>query len=136
MARHQWLMAMEEKIIGFRTIAAADDVDVACAAGDDQSRLCALALDQRVDGGGRAVDQFIDGAGGKSAFADAVEDALCQLVRCGEAFGLHEFADLVVKADEVGERSSDVDRNRYHGGGTLWAFTQNATLMLAPHLVR
>ena len=76
MPRHQRPVAMEEQIIGFRAVAAADDVDVAGAAGDDQSGLGALALDQRVDGDGRAVDQLVDRGSRQAALADAVENAL------------------------------------------------------------
>ena len=90
-------MALEEQIVSFRAIAATDDVDVARTLGDDQRRLRALALDQRVDGDGRAVDQFIDGVGRKPALADAVEDALRQLVRRGEALGLDELPTLSSK---------------------------------------
>ena len=58
--RHQRLMAVEEQVVGFRPVAAADDVDVARAARHDQAGLGALALDQRVDRDGRAVDQLVD----------------------------------------------------------------------------
>ena len=36
--RHQRAMTMEEKVVGFGPVAAADDVDVARAVGDDQRR--------------------------------------------------------------------------------------------------
>ena len=114
MARHQRLVAMEEQIVGFGAIAAADDVDVARAAGDDQSGFGALALDQRIDRDGRAVDQLVDGAGLDAALADAVENALGELVRRRQAFGLDEPARLVVEADKVGEGSADVDGDDDH----------------------
>ena len=60
MPRHQRPVAVEQQVIGLRPVAAADDVDVARAAGDDQPGLGALALDQRIDGDGRAVDQLVD----------------------------------------------------------------------------
>ena len=72
-------MAVEEQVVGLRPVAAADDVDVAGAARHDQAGLGALALDQRVDGGGRAVDQLVDRAGVDAALAEAVDDALRQL---------------------------------------------------------
>ena len=58
--RHQRLVPVEEQVVGFRPVAAADDVDVAGAARHDEAGLGALPLDQRVDRGGRAVDQFVD----------------------------------------------------------------------------
>ena len=103
MARRQRLVAVEEQIVGLGPVAAADDIDVAGAAGDDEAGLGAGALDQRIDGDGRAVDQLVDGGGLKPALADAVEDPLGQLMRRREALGLDEFAGLVVEADEVGE---------------------------------
>ncbi len=61
MARHQRPVAVEQQVIGLGPVAAADDVHVARAAGDDQAGLGAGSLDQRVDGDGRAVDQLVDG---------------------------------------------------------------------------
>ena len=114
MARHQRLMPVKEQIVGFGPVAAADDVDVARAGGDDQPCPGALALDQRVDGNGRAVDQFLDGSGLQSAFADAIEHTLAEFGRCGQALCFDEFARLVVEADEVGEGPADVDRDDDH----------------------
>ena len=114
MTRHQGLVAMKKQIVGFRAIAAADDVDIARAAGDDQAGLGALALDQRVDRDRGAVDQLIDRGGFDPAFANAVEDALHQMGRRREALGLDEAACLVVKADEVGKSPADVDGNDDH----------------------
>ena len=60
--RHQRAVLVEEKVVGLRPVAAADDVDVARAARDHEAGLGALALDQRVDRDGRAVDQLVDPA--------------------------------------------------------------------------
>src|SRR5262249_44064206 len=92
-------------------VAAPDDVHVTRAAGDDEAGLGALALDQRVDGDGGAVDQLIDGGGVEPALADTVDDALHQLGRGGEAFGLDEAPAAVVEPDEVGEGAPDIDGN-------------------------
>src|ERR1700739_351232 len=46
MTRDQRAMTMEEQIVGFRAIAAADDVDVARAPRDDQPGFGAFALDE------------------------------------------------------------------------------------------
>src|SRR5262249_34847387 len=85
---------------------------------DDQVGLRALALDQCVDRRGRAVDQLVDRAGLKPALADAVDDALHEVVRRGQALRLQEAAGPVVEADQVGERPPDVDR-RYDHAKTL-----------------
>jgi len=83
-------MLVEQEVIGLRPVAAPDDVDVARAARDDEAGTGALALDQRVDGDGRAMDQLIDCAGVEPALADAIDNAARELRRGGEAFGLNE----------------------------------------------
>ena len=60
MARHQRPVAVKQQVICLRPVAAADDVHVARATGDDEPGLGALAFDQRIDGDGRAVDQLVD----------------------------------------------------------------------------
>ena len=119
-SRHQRPVTMKEEVIRLRAVAAADDVDVAGAAGNDQSGLGALALDQRIDGNGRAVDQFLDRGGREPAFADAIEDALRQFMRRRQAFGLDELFRLVVEADEVGKRAADIDGNSDHRRVPRW----------------
>ncbi len=113
-ARHQRTVTMKEEIVGFGTVAAADDVDVAGAARDDEAGLCALSLDQCVDGDGRAVDELVDGGGGKGALADAIDDALPQLSRSGQAFCLYEASGRVIEPDQISESPSDIDRNNNH----------------------
>ena len=118
-ARHQRLVAMEEQVVGLRPVAAADDVDVAGAARHHEAGLGALALDQRVDRGGRAVDQLVDPAGVDAAFLEAVDHALRQLRRRGQALGLDEGLRLVVESDQVGEGAADIDRHEDHATANL-----------------
>src|SRR6185436_6052895 len=113
--RHQRTMAMEEEVVRLRPVAAADDVDVAHPLRDQQAGLRALALDQRVDGGGRAVDELVDRLGLEAALLDAVDDALDQAVRRGQALRIAELAGLVVEGHEVGKRAADIDCNYEHG---------------------
>ena len=49
---------MEEQVERLDAVAATDRVDVAKARGGQQRRLRALALEHRVDGDGRAVQDF------------------------------------------------------------------------------
>ena len=114
LARHQRAVAVEQEVVGLGAVAAADDVDVAGAAGDDQAGLGALALDQRVDGDGRAVDQLVDRGRFDAALVQAVDDALHELGGRGQALGLHECAGLGIEAEQVGEGSSDVDGDDKH----------------------
>ena len=120
MARHQRPEAMKEEVVGFRAVAAPDDVDVTGAAGDNQAGLGALALDQRIDRDGRAMDQLVHGRGSKSALVDAVDDSLRELRGRGEALGLHELLAGIIEADEIGEGAPDIDRNHNHAGTSLW----------------
>jgi hypothetical protein len=113
-ARHQRLMPVKEQVVGFRPVAAADDVDVAGAARHDEAGLGALPLDQRVDRGGRAVNELVDPAGVDAAFLEAVDDALGQFGRRGQALGLYERLRLVVEADQVREGAADINRNEDH----------------------
>ena len=108
-ARHQRAMAVEKQIVGLGPVAATDGVDVARAARDDESGLRTLALDQGIYGGGRTVDQFGDAGGSKPALVEAVDDALHQVVRRGQALRLREAASLGVITDKIREGPADVD---------------------------
>ena len=48
------------------------------------------------------------------ALADAVDDALHELRRRGEALGLDETPGRVVESDQVGEGASDIDCDDDH----------------------
>src|SRR5262245_9919497 len=114
MAGHQRAVAVKEKVVRFRPVAAADDVHVARAAGDDEARLRALAFDQRVDGDGPAGTGLVDRRGGKPALADAVDDTLAELRGRGEARGLDEPPGRLVEPDKIGEGASNIDGNNNH----------------------
>ena len=108
-ARHERAMAVEKQVVGLGPVAATDGIDVARAARDDEAGLRTLALDQRVDGGGRAVDQLGDAGGSKPALVEAVDDALHQVFRRGQTLRLRKAASLGVVADEIREGPADVD---------------------------
>jgi len=60
------------------------------------------------------VNELIDGGGFEPALAQAIDDALDQVSRRGQALGLHEGALGLVESDEIRERSPDIDRNDEH----------------------
>ena len=60
MPRHQRTVPMKEEVVSLRPVAAADAVNITGSGGDDKAGLGAGALDQRIDGDGRAMNQFID----------------------------------------------------------------------------
>jgi hypothetical protein len=111
---HQRAVPVKEKIIGLGAVAAADDVNVAGAGGDDEAGLGAGALDQSIDGDGRAVDQLIDGAGGQAALAQTIDNALDQIGRCREALGVDEASGTVVEPNQIGKRAANIDGNGNH----------------------
>jgi hypothetical protein len=107
-ARHQWLRPLEEQIIGIGPVAAADVIDIARALCDDQRDLRALALDQGVDGDGRAVDQRADRIRLKLDLVQAIDDPFDRLPRCGQALGLEETARRLIESNEIGECPSNI----------------------------
>src|SRR6187549_2289520 len=122
-------MPMEEQVISLWPVAAADDVDVARAARHHEAGFRALTLDQGVDGGGRAVDQFVDPAGVETALPQAVDHALRELRRRGQALRLDEGLRLVVEPDQIGEGAADINRNKDHANApTLTALVFGAAL--------
>src|SRR5262249_4840978 len=112
--RHQRAVLVEQEVVGLGPVAAADDVNVAGAAGDHQGGLGALALDQRVDRDGRTVDQFVDSANLDPALGEAVYDALYEVRRRRQGLGLDECLGLFVEAEQVGECSADIDGDDEH----------------------
>ncbi len=105
---------MEQEVIGLGAVAAADGIDVAGAARHDQAGQGAFALDQGVDGDGRAVNELVDGGGLQAAFVEAIDDALDQVGRRSQALGLHKGAFGLIESDEIRERSANIDRNDEH----------------------
>ena len=77
--------------------------------------LGALALDQRVDRDGRAVNQLVDCVRRRArSCSDAVDDALHQIVRRRQALCIGEVPGLVVEADEIRKGAADIDCNGNH----------------------
>ncbi len=99
---------LEEKIVRVRPVDAADLVNVAKALGGEQRRLGAGALQQRVDGDGRAVKEepgvLISGTG----FGDAVVDALNQALRRRQALAEEQLAAGFVESGDIGESAADI----------------------------
>jgi hypothetical protein len=109
MTRHERARAVEKKVIGLRTISSADDVNVARAARDDQAYVCAVPLNKRVDRDGRAMYQIVDRFWVQSGFMDAIQDAFDRIARRGEGFCMLDALRALVKGDQIGKRSTDVD---------------------------
>src|SRR5215467_5643359 len=107
-------MLMEQKIIGFRPIAATNGVHVTSTARNDQPGLSTFAFNQGVDGDGRAVDQFIDRRCIKTTFANAVDDAAGELRRRRQALGFDKTALFGVEPDQIREGATNINRDDDH----------------------
>ncbi len=116
--RHQRTMAMKEKIVRLRTVTATNNVNVTGSAGDDQPSLGPGAFNERVDGDRRTVDEFIDGAGGQAALLQAIDDALHEIGRRGEALGVDEAPGAIVKSNQIGKGAADIDGNGNHAAAS------------------
>ena len=105
--RHVFL---EEQIIGVRPVDAADLIDVAKAFGDQQRGLGAGALQHRIDGDGRAVQEQSGGAIIAAGFGDAGADPFDQMRRRRQRLAEGELAGFFVEHRDVGERATDISR--------------------------
>ena len=108
-ARDQRAGPVEKEVVGFRPIAAADDVNIARPARHQQRGLRPGPLDERVDRDRRAVDQQSNRVDIEPALADAIDDAPGEIVRRGQAFRVEVPAARRVEPDQVGERTADID---------------------------
>ena len=122
-------MFLEEQIVGVRPVDAADLVDVAEAFGDEQRGAGAGALQDGVDGDGRAVQEQRRGAIIAAGFGDAGGYALDQMRRRRQRLAERERAGFVVEYRDVGEGAADIRRepqsslhgSHYRRGGSAKA---------------
>src|SRR5580700_4467744 len=109
MTRHERVRSTKKQIISLRAVAAADDVDVASAARDDQPDRRALAFDERVDSNRRAMDQTVDRARIEIGFANAIDEAFDWITGRGETLGMLNPFRMLVEGDQIGKRAANVD---------------------------
>ena len=105
---HQRLVLAEEQIIGVRPVDAADLVDVAEALRDDERGLRAGALQDGVDGDGRAVEKKPGLGIARAGLLDAGCDALDEMVGRRERLAEGEGSGARVEGGDVGESAADV----------------------------
>jgi len=86
---------------------------IAEARGDQEPQRGAVALDDRVDGDRRAVDEIADRPGVETPLgherAQPVEDTAPRITRHRRGLEAGELARHLVQETEVGERTADVD---------------------------
>ena len=107
-ALDQRLVLLEEEIVGIRPVDAADLVNVAKAFGNDERGVGAFALEDRVDGNGRAVEEEADIAVIGLGLGDAVVDALDQPLGGREGLAEGELAARLVEHGDIGKGAADI----------------------------
>src|SRR5262249_8339113 len=104
----QRLVLAEEQVVGVRPVDAADLVDVAEAFGDEQRGPGAFALEDGVNGDGRAVEEEAGGLVIASRLRHPGIDALDQPFRRRQHLAEAEFAGAVIEDRDIRERPPDV----------------------------
>ena len=104
----QRLVPLEEEIVGFRPVDAADLVDVAKALRCDERAARAGALQDGVDRDRGAVQEQPRGAERCAGLGDAVLDAVDQPRRRGERLAELQLAGRLVEGGDIRERAADV----------------------------
>ena len=108
-AAQQHRRAPPVDVVHLGPVRAADLVDVAEARGDEHREPRAAAFEQRVQRGGRAVDEVGDGLERRAQALDCGEDAVVLPLRDRRHLGRAQLA--AVEPDGVGEGPADVDGN-------------------------
>ncbi len=103
--RHVFL---EEQIVGIGPVDAADLVDVAKAFGDQQRRAGAGALQHRVDGDGRAMQEQRRRPVIAAGLGDAGGNAFDQMRRRRQRLAECERAGLFVEHGDIGKGAPDI----------------------------
>jgi hypothetical protein len=90
-------------------VAAADRIDVFCAARDEQRGARALAFDQRIDGDRGAMDETIDLGEVCATLMYAVENALGQILRSRQALAVEHLPGSDIDPHQIGEGSTNIN---------------------------
>ena len=126
--RDQRLVPLEEQVVGFRAVDAADLVDVAEALGGQQGAARAGALQERVDGDRGSVEEELGRLEMRAGLGDAVLDAVDQPQRRRQRLAEPQLAGRLVEGRDVREGPAHIRRQskmvrggrRYiHGNGSL-----------------
>ncbi len=107
-ARHERLRLVVAEVVHVRPVAAADEEDVAEAAGRHERGARALALGDRVDHDRAAVDEERRLGEVHPRRLDRLEHALGDRARGGRDLRRDQPAGALVERDQVGERAADV----------------------------
>jgi hypothetical protein len=106
----QWLVLAEVQIVSVRPVDAPDLVDVAEALGNKECGLGALALENGIDGDGRAMQKQPGGLVTAPGFFDPGIDAFDQTVRRRQRLAERQLAGSLIEDRDVGESAADVGR--------------------------
>src|SRR5207245_802575 len=113
MSRHEGRLLLEAQVVHVGSVGASYLEDVAESTRGDQRRLRALALGQRVDHDGRAVDEECHRSRVETRLANRVRNPTMELGRCGGRLGQRNLSAFLVQRHQVGEGASDVRGHSY-----------------------
>ena len=106
----QRFMFLEKKIVCVGPIDPADLVDVAKSLGRYQRGPRAGALEQRIDGYGRAMQEQTRVRERDTGPADGGINSIDKLIGCGQAFSKDDPSGLLVERRDVGKGAADIRR--------------------------
>jgi hypothetical protein len=112
-ARHERRGAAVQHVVHPQEIAAADLQDVAEPLGGHEAGRGALALQERVDPDGRAVDHQPTIGQPHAGLVHAAQDAGEELAGRAEGLGVDDNARGLVERDEIREGTADVDADSH-----------------------
>src|SRR6478672_2430405 len=106
----QRLVLAEIQIVSVRPVDAPDLVDVAETLGNKECGLGAFALQNGIDGDGRAMEKQAGGLVAAAGLFDPGIDAFDQTVRCRQRLAECQLAGSLVEDRDVGEGAADIGR--------------------------
>ena len=106
----QRLVLAEIQIVRVRPVDAPDLVDVAETLGNKECGLGAFALQNGIDGDGRAMEKQPGGLVAAAGLFDPGIDAFDQTVRCRQRLAECQLAGSLVEDRDVGEGAADIGR--------------------------
>ena len=108
-ARHERHVFAEEQVERIGPVDAADLIRVAKAAGGDQRRMRAFALEDRVDRNRRTVNDEVGVGGLRAGRGDRIEDAAHEIIRSTQRFPQRHRSVGRIEHRHIRECAPDID---------------------------
>ena len=101
-------MLRKEQVVSIRAIDAPNLVDVAKTFGDEQSGICSIPFQQRVDGDRRSVQKQVCVGRFYACTVHRVLNAIDQRAVRGQRLSKHQSALSFVESSQIGECATDI----------------------------